>query len=43
MAVKQTALFSGELAEIRDTVHEATRGVTDKYPRSFWLECARLF
>jgi len=34
-------LLGGELGELRETVHEATRGVTDKFDRSFWLECAR--
>ena len=34
-------LLGGELGELREAVHEATRGVTEKYGRKYWLECAR--
>jgi acyl-CoA dehydrogenase len=34
-------LLGGESGELREAVHEATRGVTEKYDRKHWLECAR--
>src|SRR5437763_5506270 len=34
-------LLAGEHGELREAVHEATRGVTEKYGRKYWLECAR--
>lgn len=34
-------LLRGEQAEARSAVHEAARGVTDKYDRLYWLKCAR--
>jgi acyl-CoA dehydrogenase len=40
VAPKKQALLGPELDEIREAVHDATRGVTDKYDRKFWLECA---
>jgi len=34
-------LLGGEQGELREAVHEATRGVTEKYGRKYWLDCAR--
>lgn len=33
--------LSGALGEIREAVHEAARGVTERYDRKYWVECAR--
>jgi acyl-CoA dehydrogenase len=35
------ALLGAELGEVRDAVHEAARGVVERYDRRYWLECAR--
>lgn len=35
------ALLSPEIDERRSAVHEAARGVIEKYDRRYWLDCAR--
>ena len=34
-------LLGPELAEVRDAVHEAARGVTERYGRAYFLDCVR--
>ena len=34
-------LLGGALGETRDAVHEAARGVIERYGRGYWLDCAR--
>ena len=32
-------LLGGELADVRDAVHEAARGVTERYGRAYFIDC----
>ena len=32
-------LLSGDLADVRDAVHEAARGVTERYGRAYFIDC----
>ena len=33
--------LGGALGDVRAAVHEAARGVVERYDRAYWLECSR--